>query len=309
MALSLLLMLSGCDYKSSSQQPILNNEVITIEHEQGSTRVPINPGKVIVFNIATLDTMDALGIVVAGLPKTSSHLPNFLKKYANEVYINAGTLFEPDYEKLNEFTPDIIIAGGRSTDAYDKLSEIAPTVSLSVDSHHFMKSLTQRIMQLGKIFNKEDIAEKKLAQFKQKIADVKAKAANKGTALVIMVSGGKMSTYGPGSRFGFVFDELGFKPAIALGKTGQHGNIINAELLLTANPDWLFVIDRDSAIGNSQAQSAKQVLDNQLIRKINAMQQQQVIYLDSTAMYIAGGLQTYSCFLDQLNKMFDKVSS
>lgn len=309
MTLLLSLMLSGCDYKSSSPQAILNNEVITIAHEQGLTRVPMNPKKVIVFNIATLDTMDALGIPVAGLPKTSSHLPNFLKKYENEAYVNAGTLFEPDYEKLNQFAPDIIIAGGRSTDAYDKLSEIAPTVSLSVDSHHFMKSLTQRTRQLGKIFNREEVAEKQLAQFKQKIADVKAKVANKGTALVIMVNGGKISTYGPGSRFGFVFDELGFKPAIALGKTGQHGSIINAELLLTANPDWLFVIDRDSAIGNSQAQPAKEVLNNELINKINAMQKHQVIYLDSMAAYIAGGLQTYSRFLDQLNQIFDKVSS
>ncbi|MFV8112014.1 iron ABC transporter substrate-binding protein, partial [Enterobacter cloacae complex sp.6700816] len=91
---------------------------------------------------------------------------------------------------------------------------------------------------------------------------IKGKAPSAGKAMVILVSGGKISAYGPGSRFGFIFDVLGFEPAYVFTEdTGRHGNIVNSELLLKLNPDWLFVIDRDGAIGAKDAQPAADVLD------------------------------------------------
>lgn len=81
---------------------------------------------------------------------------------------------------------------------------------------------------------------------------------------------------------------------------------MTSELLLSANPDWLFVFDRDSAIGNQkEGQSAKQVLDNPLVNKTNAWQNNRVIYLDSSSIYIAGGLQSYLRLIDDVNKALD----
>ncbi|WP_392553519.1 siderophore ABC transporter substrate-binding protein [Orbus wheelerorum] len=299
-SLILALAITGCDNKNSNTNDA-SVQKITIEHEQGTTDVTVNPQKVVVFNTATLDTMDALGIKITAVPQTSVHLPEFLKKYEGKEYINAGGLFEPDYEALSNLKPDLIIAGGRANDAYDKLSEIAPTISLAVDNKDFINSLTERTLQLGQIFNKEAQAKDLIDQFKQKIAAVKDKASDQGTAMIIMISGGKMSAYGPGSRFGFIYDELGFKPATSFTDTGKHGNIVNAELLLSLNPDWLFVLDRDSAIGTSDAQPAKQVLDNSLMHKTKVWNNNKIVYLDSSAMYIAGGLQTYNQLLDQVN--------
>lgn len=300
-SLLLTFIIAGCDNKESAVANTSAN-TITIEHTQGTTVVPINPNNVVVFNTATLDTIDALGIQVVGIPKTGVPLPSFLEKYKGNEYMNAGTLFEPDYEALSNLKPDLIIAGGRTVDAYNKLSEIAPTIALVVDNKDFVNSLVHRTEQLGQIFGKEAEAQKLLAEFNQKIDTVKAKSANQGSAMVIMINGGKMAAYGPGSRFGFIFDELGFKPAIVPTESGSHGNVINAELLLSANPDWLFVLDRDSAIGNKEAQSAQQVLDNPLIQRTNAWTNDKIVYLDSSAMYIAGGLQTYSQLLDQINQ-------
>lgn len=90
--------------------------------------------------------------------------------------------------------------------------------------------------------------------------------------MVLMISGGKMSAYTPGSRFGFIFDELGFTPAATFAESGRHGNVVTSEFILNANPDWLFVLDRDNAIGRTEGQSAQQVLDNPLIHKTKAWQ-------------------------------------
>jgi len=78
------------------------------------------------------------------------------------------------------------------------------------------------------------------------------------------------------------------------------------KILLSANPDWLFVLDRDSAIGNNEAKSAKQILDNSLMHKTKVWNNNKIVYLDSSAMYIAGGLQTYNQLLDQINQVLSQ---
>lgn len=279
----------------------------TLEHAQGKTDVPRNPQKVIVLNPATLDNADALGIPVMGVPKNSTHLPAFLAKYQGDDYLNAGTLFEPDYEALINAKPDLIIAGGRARDAYDKLSEIAPTIALDVDTAHFVPSLTQRTNELAAIFGKEAEAKALMNRFQQKIDEVKGKSAGVGSAMVIMINGGKMSAYTPGSRFGFVFDVLGFKPAASFKQTGRHGSVVSSEFILQTNPEWLFVLDRDNAIGRKEGQSAQQVLDNPLIRKTHAWQNQHIVYLDSGALYIAGGVQSYMQLMDKISTALDNA--
>jgi len=84
---------------------------------------------------------------------------------------------------------------------------------------------------------------------------------------------------------------------------------ITSEFVLSVNPQWLFVLDRDNAIGNKEAQSAQQVLDNELIQKTDAWQQNHIVYLDSTSMYISGGIQTYSRLMDQISDVLQKTSA
>jgi iron complex transport system substrate-binding protein len=296
--LTVLLVLVGCDNKKEQQSAV---KMVTVEHSQGKTDVPDNPKKVVVFNTATLDIMDALNIPVTAVPQSDVHYPTFLSKYDSKDYTNVGTLFEPNYEVLSSIQPDVIVAGGRATDAYKKLNDIAPTISLDIDPNNFLISLTQRTEQLGSIFNKQNEAKKLIVDFNQKIEQLKTKTTTAGTALVIMVNGGKMSAYGSKSRFGFVFDVLGFQPATTFQEAGRHGNAVTSEFILSVNPQWIFVLDRDNAIGNKEAQSAQQVLNNELIRKTAAWQQNHIVYLDSSSMYIAGGIQTYSHLMDQID--------
>lgn len=305
--LTALFVLAGCDDNKKNEKSSVNK--ITIEHAQGKTDVPENPKKVVVFNIATLDIMDALNIPVSAVPQSDVHYPDFLSKYSDKSYTNVGTLFEPNYEVLSSMAPDVIIAGGRANDVYNKLNDIAPTISLDIDPNNFLASLTQRTEQLGTLFNKQDQAKKLLADFNQKIEQLKPKTNTAGSALVIMVNGGKMSAYGPKSRFGFIFDILGFKPATTFQEAGRHGNAVTSEFILSVNPQWLFVLDRDNAIGNKEAQSAQQVLNNDLIQKTDAWQNNHIVYLDSTSMYIAGGIQTYSHLMDQISEALQKTSA
>lgn len=279
------------------------SNTVTITHVQGRTTVPAHPQRVIIFDPVILDIADALGIGVTGVPQNDAPYPDYLEQYKKRPYSNVGTLFEPDYEALNRLKPDLIIAGGRVFDAYDKLSLIAPVIALDLDTHHLSDSLNQRTTLLAELFGKQQQAGKLLADFNSRLANFRKKKARGESAMVLLISGGKISEYSPGSRFGFVFDLLGFKPALNHEPlSGNHGNVATSELIMSANPDWLFIINRDDAIGNRHNLSARQVLDNPLIRRTAAWRRQHIIYLDSRALYIAGGIQAYLRALTQIDR-------
>ncbi|MFO7321381.1 MAG: siderophore ABC transporter substrate-binding protein [Chloroflexota bacterium] len=263
-------------------------DVITVSHSQGETVVARNPETVLTFDLATLSTLDVLGIEVAGVPETG--LPESLAHYSDTPKI--GSLFEPDYEAVNAADPDLVIVAGRSAAVYPQLAEMAPTIDLTVSADDFLAGQKRNAEIIGQIFGMEEQVEALWADIEAKIEAVRARAAEAGTAMIVMTSGGEVTAYGSGSRFGWIHDELGFTPVIEDIQEATHGEAISFEFILEANPDWLIVIDRDAAIGQ-QAEAAAQILDNELVAQTTAWSSGQVIYLDSANWYlVSGGLGT-----------------
>ncbi|GAA4533509.1 siderophore ABC transporter substrate-binding protein [Chelativorans composti] len=279
-------------------------EEITVKHAQGETTLPDTPKKVLVFDMASLDTLDALGVEVTGVPGGSK--PETLKKYEGDQYLKIGTLFEPDYEAVNAAEPDLIIVGGRSAPKYAELSKIAPTIDMTVAPDHFLDHMRANVETLAKIFGKEELAKEKLAKLDESIAALKEKTANAGRVLTILTTGGRISAHGRGGRFTILYDDFGMTPAAEGLDVGTHGQSISNEFILENNPDWLLVVDRDAAIGQ-QGEAAQQVLDNDLVRQTNAWKNGHVVYLNPGNWYIIGaGLNAVQSDVDELLAAFSK---
>ncbi|MGI2033450.1 siderophore ABC transporter substrate-binding protein [Rhizobium panacihumi] len=272
---------------------------VTIKHAKGEATFSETPKKVLTFDLATLDTLTALGVDVAGVP--GGNKPDYLSKYAGDDVAKIGTFFEPDYEAVNAAEPDLIIVAGRSSAKYADLAKIAPTIDLTVKAERFLPEAQENVRSLAKIFGKEKEAEALLEKLAASTADLKSKAGQQGKALLVLTTGGKMSSYGPGSRFGMLFSDYGFVPAEETGAKGTHGNPTSYEYILEKNPDWLFVIDRDAAIGREGA--AKTMLDNDVVGQTTAWKNNHVVYLDPTAWYlVGGGITSMQNTVDQLSK-------
>lgn len=294
--------LSACGSSDASSDS--KDETVTIEHAQGKTEVPVNPDSVLTFDIASLDTMDAIGAdAVTGVPKDS--LPDYLDEYASDDYTNIGTLFEPDYEAIPETEPDLIIVAGRSAEAYDDLAEDFTVIDLTMDPTQYTDSLENRTETLATIFDAEEKAGDALEELQQRTEAVKEAAGDQGSGLVLLTSGGKVTAFGTGSRYDWIHSEFGVEPAVENVKhEGHHGEAVSFEYIQEANPDWIFVIDRDAAIGE-EGKSAKQVLNNDLVGQTTAWKQDQVVYLDPEAWYIvAGGLTSTSTMIEQFEEAF-----
>jgi iron complex transport system substrate-binding protein len=261
-------------------------EPITVKHAQGGTVLPAKPKTVLTLDFAALETLDALGVEVAGVP--SALIPAHLAKYEDAKFAKIGTLFDPDYEAINAVKPDLIIVSARSAPKYKDLTRIAPTIDLSTDDGAFLASAFRNARTLGKIFGKTSEIDARIAALEARIQSVKIKARDAGTGLIILATGGRLSAYGPRSRFGTLHSDFGIVPAVESLDSAVHGQGVSFELILKANPDWLFVIDRDTAVGRP-GQPAAKLLDNALVARTNAWKQGRVVYLDPVRWYLVGG--------------------
>lgn len=263
---------------------------LTIKHELGEITIKTNPQKVVVFDFGTLDTLDKLGVEVTGVPQ--SNVPSYLSKYSDAKYENVGGLKEPDFEKINSLSPDLIIISGRQQDSYDEFSKIAPTLYVAVDNANYMESFTKNVKTLGQIFGKEAEVEAELATITDSVKALNEKAKADGKkALIILANEGKISAYGSGSRFGIIHDVFGFAQADDKIEVSTHGQSVSYEYVADKNPDYLFVVDRDAAVKSdgSKSGSAKDAVENDLVKNTNAFKNGKIIYLDPNYWYLSGG--------------------
>lgn len=299
MALTLSII-SACGSNDQDEGKNESEEVpsVTVEHELGETEVEKNPEKVVVFDFGALDTLDKLDIDVAGVAQ--NNMPSYLDKYESDDYENIGSLKEPDFEKIAEIDPDLIIISGRQADLYDQLEELAPTIHLGVDTTKYMDSFKENVHTIGEIFEKEAEAETALEEIDEKIDTIQADAKESDkNALIVLANDDKISAYGSKSRFGLIHDVFEI-PAVDEGiEVSTHGQNVSFEYVVEQDPDLLYVIDRSAAIGDESA--ADMVVENVLMEKTKAMKNDDIHYLEPDFWYLSGG------GLISVSKMVDEI--
>ncbi|MGK7753239.1 MULTISPECIES: siderophore ABC transporter substrate-binding protein [unclassified Roseovarius] len=272
---------------------------VTVETYRGPVTVAQTPETVAVYDMAALDTLEALGVEVDGT------ISNVYLDYLEDVAEGAariGTLFEPDMEALYALHPDLIIAGGRSHDKVPDLAKIAPTIDMTIHVETLATGL-KRLEAYGAIFGRQDEAAALADKLTRKQAEVRKAAAGAGRTLIVMTNGPKVSAYGPVGRFGWLHTAFGLEVAAEEVKGSDHGEAISFEFIRQVDPDVILVIDRSAAIGD--VETATSTLDNVLVRETKAWRNGQVITLDSAPIYIAaGGVQALNATMDQLLAAF-----
>ena len=292
------LALTACGGSTSPAPSAAPAGTVSVTDATGQVvDVPTSPTRVVVFDMSLLDSLDTLGVPVAGLPK--QNVPEFLAEYRDARYADVGTLFEANLEAVNAADPDLILVAGRSAELKDDLTPIAPTLDLTTDSSRLMADYERNARTLGTVFGKEAEVEKRLGELNTSITETKILAADAGRGLIVLTSGTEATAYGPGSRFGIIHDVLGVPPAIPDVEAATHGEAISFELIAQTNPDRMFVVDRDAATGNPA--NAQQVLNNELVFGTAAWRNGDVTYLDPTRWYIANaGLSTLPASVEEI---------
>ncbi|MDR9829704.1 ABC transporter substrate-binding protein [Vibrio sp. FNV 38] len=262
----------------------------TIEHTLGSIEIDSTPQRIVVLSHGALDFLDEIGVEPVGV--IQQLLPSYLEQYGDKKFSALGSLKEPNFEEIFMAKPDLIIAEGRQAALYDDLSAIAPTYMYQIDNADYWKTTQHHWRVLADIFGQTEQVEAMIETIQTQFNAIEAQTtAESMNAMSVMNSGNRLSMFGSNSRFSVIYDELGFETKESENVESvarPHGNLISFEYVADAQPDVIFVLDRQQAIGLSNA-SSEQFFDNPLVNSTPAAKNDHIIFLDSAAWYLTAG--------------------
>lgn len=301
--ITLLLILVGCAKPSTTTS---QTETITITDNNGPVEVPLEPKRIVSFDFAVLDFMHLIDYEFESLGAVTDSAPDYLKDYvsgASEI----GGLKEPNLEKIAAFKPDVIFISGRTIDFYDDLKKIAPVVYMSVDNSQMMIDVKRINTEFGKLFNKEAEATNKLKELETLVLDTKELVTSIDLkTLVLMTNDGSVFSFGKGSRFGFLFDELGINNVDPTIESSTHGQEVSYEYILQNNPELILAVDRGLLV--DAAVDATKTLSNDLVNQTLASQNNRIKLLDPNRIYLsAGGLQSVMGTILEVKTIFENI--
>ena len=296
---------AAADEQTESEAQIPETITITSLNGAGEAvelEVPYNPQRIAILDMASLDILDNLGVGDRVVGSASTSL-DYLQTYAeDEDIVNLGTIKEADLEAVMACEPDVIFIGGRLSASYDALSEIAPVVYLSTDVEKgVVESVRDNAATIASMFGMEDKIETLMSDFDSRIQTL-AEFAEGKNAIVGLCTSGSFNVLGNDGRCSIIGKEIGFTNLGDGDVTSTHGNETSFELIVELNPDYMFVLDRDAAIGTEGAQLAQEIVENELIQGTDAYKNGNIVYLEHPAVWYTaeGGVTTLDVMLQDL---------
>ncbi len=266
--------------------------IVSVNDAEGKpveVEFPLDPQRVVCLNWQTVDFLDAMGLGdrIVGVIKSGSY-PEHLKAYVdNEDIVNVGGMKDVDMEAVMSLQPDVIFSSDRTEAQFAEFSEIAPTMSAAVYyDMGFMEGYKHLASQHSAIFGLTGEVDAIIAGYEERIAAIAAFAEGK-TALLGIFAGG-LNTLGNTGRASIVVNEMGFEN-LAGGENVNHGNVSSYEAWLEMNPDWMFILDKDTAVGEEATAAKDQMeVDNPVIAETEAFKSGQIVYLEPGAAWYLG---------------------
>ena len=297
------------DTESTPEAEGTTPETVTIKSLNGNKEevdleVPYDAQRIAVMDMASLDILDSLGLGDRVVGSSSTSL-DYLQDYVtNEEIANLGTIKEADMEAVMACEPEVIFIGGRLSSSYDALTEIAPVVFLSTDSEiGVVESVRKNANTIASMFGEEENVEGLMADFDSRISAL-AEFAEGKNAIVGMCTSGGFNVLGNDGRCSLIGIEVGFENVGVESNidTSTHGNEASFEFVVEKNPDYIFVMDRDAAIGTDGAQLAKDIVENELVMGTDAYKNGRIVYLEHPAVWYTaeGGINALDIMLSDL---------
>lgn len=328
---------SEAEEASEEKPETITIQALNANSELSDIEVPYDPQRIAILDLACLDILDNLGLgdrVVGCANTTIDYLQSYVE---DENIVNLGTIKEADLEAVMACEPDVIFIGGRLSASYDALNEIAPVVYVATDTEKgLIESVRDNATTVASIFGLDDEIAEKLEGIDSRI-EALAEFAEGKTAVVGMCTSGSFNVLGNDGRCSIIgreigFDNIGLEAASSSGSgrggngggegsgrgqngenggqssegsgaaTATHGNEASFELIVSLNPDYIFVMDRDAAIGTDGAQLAQEIMENELVMGTDAYQNGNIVYLEHPGVWYTaeGGITALDYMLTDL---------
>lgn len=317
--ITLIIGLVGCSSQDSKSKDANNSK---LQSSSDSNHYPITittynykkepieltfekaPEKVVAVYQNSIETLLALGLedkIVA-----AAGLDHDVKDEYKEAFskINYLEEFTPSKETVIMEQPDFIL-GWYSLFNDKTLGDVGYWNKNNINTYMSLNSgiAEERtieneiidILNLGKIFNIEDKAQKLIDEINNKVKDVSdsVKGKEKQSTLIVEFYDNQITTYGQNQLGGDMVTKLGAELLNPQGKG------ISEEDLIKLNPDSIFVVYMDQGDDNIPTQEVNRILKNKSLQSLNAVKNNRVYPIALGEMYSSGirtidGINTFA---------------
>lgn len=271
----------------------------TIVHDFGTTELKKAPKRIVILDNLYGEILEPLDLTPVGATtgqEGSQEFSTLFKKhYKDADVVSVGWQKSPDFEKIKELKPDLILMTVDQEGLYDKLSEIAPTVGYRINTDENW-DYHETSLKVAEIFDKRDEMKDALDRMDAKEAvfaeNVKAKFGDQ-KLMYLRVTGNDIRYYAYG-HFGYLYDTYKFNRAQTFNPEDMY-QVIDIDKLKDLNPDLLIV----------QADS-QELLDNKLKNtpvwsNLKAVQNNNVIYADYSTYMLGFGIVSQEAIMNQIS--------
>ena len=279
------MMLVGCGTNGGSNNDKSSEKKITVTDVRGEVEIPETPERIVDLS-GNSDILSILGYKVVGTANSDAYdytkFPTYLEETLKGAEILGYSMQDTmDIEAVMNLNPDLIVISTVQEKMYDQLSEIAPTVMIQLEALNWKDD----VKAFAKVFNKEDVANKWLADYEGKAKEagdkIKAEYGKNTTYLSFLASGGQFFIF-DGAGFGSVlYEDMGLaKPEGMPEQSDISLPVVTYEGLASIKSDYIFLI--------STPEDLKQLESNAIWNSLPAVKEGKVVVLESSPYFNQG---------------------
>jgi len=310
-----LLALAGCSSAPTGQEakekPAAAAKAqypVTVTDMAGNEVTIESADSVVVTDNRLFRLVADWGIDLSAAPRALMSPENPLK--ADESILDLGTHAEPDFEKVVEADPDLIVNGYRYGGHAEDMKKAAPDaafIDMTNDELSTDQYLVDSVELLGEVFGKQDEAKAVIDDFHAAVAAAKEAYDPDTTVMGLVTSGNEIRYSSPkdGRGSSIFFDLVGLTPALQTdGSTNDKGDDISIEAIAQSDADFFLVLDREAAFADSESSPALELINSSSALANVPAVQNKAIYVMPDDFYLTEDIVAYTTVLDGLTKAF-----
>ena len=279
------MMFAGCTSNGAANEEVKMGDTVKVTDVRGEVEIPANPKRIVDLS-GNSDILSILGYKVVGTANSDAYdytkFPSYLEDTLSGAKILGYSMQDTmDVEAVMNLNPDLIVISTVQEKMYDALSEIAPTVMIQLEALNWKDD----VRALGKVFDKEDVANEWIANYESKAKEagdkIKAKYGDDTTYLSFLASGGQFFVF-DGAGFGDVlYKDMGLaKPEGMPEQTNISLPVVTYEGLAAIKADYIFAIATEEDLAQLEA--------NSIWNNLPAVKNGNVVILESSPYFNQG---------------------
>ncbi|MDO5730561.1 ABC transporter substrate-binding protein [Corynebacterium sphenisci] len=276
---------------------------VTIEHAFGETTIEKAPKRVVAYGQTDADALFALGVTPVWVTGWTSDGPEEWQKPHIQGEEPVWFMGDVDMEDIAAARPDLIIAMFTSLeqDDYDRMSEIAPTVTYAEGQADYQQDTGDTLLMVGEAVGRPKAAQQLIDELEAKYAGIRERHPNwQGkTAVLAAPEMDDFGVFAPDYPFNRMLARMGFAYPEGLADKSD------GELFIGLSGEQADLVDLDFVVWLAGDTPVAEIAEEPVLGNLQVMQEQRSFALAEKLGEVKSNAMNWSTVLSLLYVLDD----